>query len=49
MPKKKSEFKPLTYSRVLKIKPERKSLVGNKKEFKKLVEEGTKKEPFDKK
>lgn len=49
MPRKKSDFKPLTYTRIIKENPKRKELKGTKKEFKKLVVESTKHEPFDKK
>lgn len=48
MPRKKSEFKPLTEKDVIKRNPDRKNLSGSKNTFRKLVVEGTKHEPFDK-
>ena len=47
--KKKSEFATLTANLIEKRNPDRKNLTGSKSEFKKLVVEATKQEPFDKK
>jgi len=49
MPRKKSEFKPLTAKRILKINPERKSLSGTKKDFESLLERALNTLPFDRK
>lgn len=48
MPRKKSEFKPLTEKEIIKNNPQRKYLVGAKNTFKTLITEGTKHAPFDK-
>lgn len=48
MPRKKSEFKPLTYKGIVKENPERESLTGSKEVFKKLIKSGTTVPPFDK-
>lgn len=49
MPRKKSEFKPLTTKGVLKINPERKDLSGTKKGFDQLLLKALNTLPFDKK
>lgn len=48
MPRKKSEFKPLTYKKIIKINPERENLVGQKEEFKEMIQISIEQEPFDK-
>jgi len=47
--KEKSDFVILTANLIEKRNPDRKNLTGSKREFKKLVVEATKQEPFDKK
>ncbi len=49
MPRKKSEFKPLTYKSIVKANPQRRSLKGDKDTFKRLIKKGTYIAPFDKK
>ena len=49
MPRKKSEFKPLTYKEIGEISPERKKLSVEKNVFENILSKALKQLPFDKK
>lgn len=49
MPRKKSEFKPLTEKRILEVNPKRAGLIGSKQIFKNILKTALKTSPFDKK
>jgi hypothetical protein len=49
MPRKKSEFKPLTTKGILAINPERRNLSGSKKQFEEVIKKALHTLPFDKK